>query len=153
MVPSATFLQRQIKAGIYRKLDKSLLPNLKGVAPEIAARQNAYDPGGEYSVDYMWFTTGIAYNVKKIRDRLGDQALDTWDVVFKPENMKKIADCGVYFIDSPEDILAIAAKYLGMSPDMRDATSVRRAADLVSRRAALYSKISFVRIYQRSRQR
>ena len=53
--------------------------------------------------------------------------------MFKPENMKKIADCGVYFIDSPEDILAIAAKYLGMSPDLRDATVVRRAADLVSR--------------------
>jgi putrescine transport system substrate-binding protein len=132
VVPSATFLQRQIKAGVYQKLDKSLLPNLKGVSPEITARLNAYDPGGAYSVDYMWFTTGIAFNVKKIKERLGEAPLDTWDIVFKPENMKKIADCGVYFIDSPEDILSIAAKYLGMSPDLRDAPSIGRAAGLVS---------------------
>jgi putrescine transport system substrate-binding protein len=132
VVPSATFLQRQIKAGVYQKLNKSLLPNLKGIAPDIAAKQAAYDPGNEYSVVYMWFTTGIAYNVKKIRDRLGDQPLDTWDIVFKPENMKKIADCGVYFLDSPEDILAIAAKYLGMPPDLKDAASIRKAADVVA---------------------
>lgn len=132
VVPSATFLQRQIKAGVYQKLNKSQLPNLKGIAPEIASRQAAYDPGDEYSVVYMWFTTGIAYNVKKIRDRLGDQPLDTWDVVFKPEIMKKIADCGVYFLDSPEDILAIAAKYLGMPPDLKDAASIKKAADVVA---------------------
>ena len=132
VVPSATFLQRQIKAGVYRKLDKTLLPNLKGVSPEISTRQNAYDPGGEYSVVYMWFTTGIAFNVKKIRERLGDVPLDSWDIVFKPENMKKIADCGVYFIDSPEDILSIAAKYLGIPPDLHDAAAIRRAADLVA---------------------
>jgi putrescine transport system substrate-binding protein len=131
VVPSATFLQRQIKAGVYQKLNKSLLPNLKGVAPEIATKQAAYDPGDEHSVDYMWFTTGIAYNSKKIRERLGDVPLDTWEIVFKPEYMKKIADCGVYFLDSPEDILAVAAKYLGMSPDLKDAASIRRAADVV----------------------
>ncbi len=132
VAPSATFLQRQIKAGVYRKLDKAQLPNLKGVAPEVAARLNVYDPGGEHAVDYMWFTTGVAYNVKKIRERLGEQALDTWDVVFKPENLRKIADCGVYFLDSPEDILAIAARYQGQSPDLWDAASVGRAASVVS---------------------
>ena len=132
VVPSATFLQRQIKAGVYQKLDKSLLPNLKGVSPDITARLNAYDPGGAYSVDYMWFTTGIAFNVKKIKERLGDVPLDTWDIVFKPENMKKVADCGVYFIDSPEDILSVAAKYLGMPPDLKDAASIGRAASLVA---------------------
>jgi putrescine transport system substrate-binding protein len=132
VVPSATFLQRQIKAGVYRKLDKSLLPNLKGIAPDVAARQSAYDPGGDYSVVYMWFTTGIAYNTKKIAERLGDQAVDSWDIVFKPEKLKKVADCGVYFLDSPEDVLAVAARDLGLSPDLRDAANIRRAADLVS---------------------
>lgn len=132
VVPSATFLQRQIKAGVYRKLDKALIPNLKGVAPEISTKLNAYDPGGDYSVDYMWFTTGIAYNTKKLKERLGEQPLDTWDVIFKPEILKKIADCGVYLLDSPEDLLAIAARYLGMSPDLRDASSVSRAASLIA---------------------
>lgn len=133
VVPSATFLQRQIKAGVFQKLDKALLPNLKGVTPDVAARLAVYDPGNEFSVPYMWFTTGIAYNTAKVKERLGDRAMDTWDVVFKPESMKKLADCGVYFLDSPEDILAIAAKYAGLSPELRDAASVRKAADVISR--------------------
>ena len=132
VVPSATFLQRQIKAGVYRALDKSLLPNLKGVSPDIQARQSAYDPGGVHSVVYMWFTTGLAYNTKKIAERLGDQPMDTWDIVFKPEKLKKLADCGVYFLDSPEDVLAAAAKYQGASPDLRDGAAVKRAAELVA---------------------
>lgn len=133
VVPSATFLQRQIKAGVYRKIDKSLLPNLKGVAPEIMSRLAVYDPGNEFAAPYMWFTTGIAYNVAKIKERLGDRAMDTWDVVFKPENLKKLADCGVYFLDSPEDVLAAAAKFAGLAPDLRDAASVRKAAEVVAR--------------------
>lgn len=133
VVPSATFLQRQIKAGVYRTIDKSRLPHLGGVAPEIAARLNSYDPGGEHSVPYMWFTTGIAYNVAKVKERLGDIPLDTWDIVFKPEILKKLADCGVYFLDSPEDILAVAAKYAGLPADLHDAGDIRRAADVVAR--------------------
>lgn len=133
VVPSATFLQRQIKAGVFQKLNKALLPNLKGVAPEISLRLSAYDPGNEFSAPYMWFTTGIAYNTSKIKDRLGDKAMDTWDVVFKPEIMKKLADCGVYFLDSPEDLLAIAAKYAGLSPELKDAANVRKAAEVVAR--------------------
>lgn len=132
VAPSATFLQRQIKAGVFQKLNKALLPNLKGVSPDISARLAVYDPGNQYSVPYMWFTTGIAYNTAKIKERLGDKAMDTWDIVFKPENMKKLADCGVYFLDSPEDILAIAAKYAGLSPELRDASGIRRAAEVVS---------------------
>ena len=133
VVPSATFLQRQIKAGVFQKLNKALLPNLKGVDPKIAARLAVYDPGNEFAVPYMWFTTGIAYNSAKVKERLGDKPLDSWDIVFKPENMKKLADCGVYFLDSPEDILAIAAKYSGLSPELRDATSIHKAAEVISR--------------------
>ena len=132
VVPSATFLQRQIKAGVFQKIDKSLVLNLKGVSADIAARLAVYDPGNAFSVPYMWLTTGIAYNTAKIKERMGNKAMDTWDIVFKPENLKKLADCGVYFIDSPEDILAIAAKYIGMSPELRDADSIRRAAQVVS---------------------
>ncbi|MFV0281344.1 MAG: polyamine ABC transporter substrate-binding protein [Rhodoblastus sp.] len=131
VVPSATFLQRQIKAGVFQKLDKALLPSLKGVSPDILSRLAAYDPGNEYSVPYMWFTTGIAYNTAKIKERLGETAMDSWAIVFRLETMKKLADCGVYFLDSPEDILAIAAKYAGLSPELSDSTSIQRAADVV----------------------
>lgn len=132
VAPTAAFLQRQIQAGVYRKLDKALLPNLKELDPQIVQRMNLFDPGGAHSVPYMWSTTGIAYNVKKVRERLGDQKIDTWDVVFKPQTLAKLADCGVYFLDSPEDILAIAARYLGLDPNLPAAADVKRAADLVA---------------------
>ena len=68
------FLERQIKAGVFQKLDKSKLPNLGNVWPEIAKRLATYDPGNQYAVNYMWGTTGIGYNVKKAREALGADA-------------------------------------------------------------------------------
>ncbi len=133
VAPSATFLQRQIQAGIYQKLDKKALPNAKGLWPEINARLAAYDPGNQYAVNYMWFTTGIAYNVQKARQRTGEKPPDSWDAVFKPENLKRFADCGVYMLDSPEDMFTAALKYLGISPDSKKPEDIRRAAEALTR--------------------
>ena len=93
VVPTAYFLARQIEAGLYRKLDKSRLPNLVYAWPEIADRLAVYDPGNQYAVNYMWGTTGIGYNVKAVRDVLGpDATIDSWDYVFDPEKIKKFKD-------------------------------------------------------------
>lgn len=132
VAPSATFLQRQIKAGVYQPLDKSKLPNLKNVWPEIAARLARYDPGNVYAVNYMWFTTGVAYNVAKIKERIGDKGIVGWDQVLKPENLRKLADCGVYVLDSPEDLFSIALNYLKLDPNSKEPGDIRRAADLLS---------------------
>ena len=133
VVPSATFLQRQIKAGVYQKLDKSKLPNLKGMWPEVMARLAAYDPGNQYAVNYMWFTTGIAFNVDKAKQRMGGKPIDSWDTVFKPENLRKFADCGVYMLDSPEDVFTSELKYLGANPDSKNPADIKRAADALMR--------------------
>ena len=140
VVPSATFLQRQIQAGIYQKLDKARLPHAGGLWPEVMARLAAYDPGNQYAVNYMWYTTGIAYNVGKAKDRLGGAAPDSWDVVFKPENLKKFSDCGVYVLDSPEDLLTSALNYMKLNPDSKNLAEIRRAADLVGRMRPLVKK-------------
>ena len=133
VVPSATFLQRQIKAGVYQKLDKSKLPNLKGMWPEVMARLAAYDPGNQYAVNYMWFTTGIAFNVDKAKQRMGGKPIDSWETVFKPENLRKFADCGVYMLDSPEDVFTSELKYLGANPDSKNPADIKRAADALMR--------------------
>src|SRR6202165_3430267 len=90
VVPTAYFLERQIKAGIFQGPDKPQLPNLANVWDEIARRLAAYDPGNLYAVNYMWGTTGIGYNVKKARDILGsnariETAMASRGLVFKPE--------------------------------------------------------------------
>src|SRR5438128_974769 len=96
VVPTAFFLERQIKAGVFQKLDKTKLPNLGNAWDEITRRLAAYDPGNQYAVNYMWGTTGIGFNVKKAREVLGaDAAIDSWDVMFKPEIIAKFKDCGV----------------------------------------------------------
>jgi putrescine transport system substrate-binding protein len=131
VTPSATFLQRQIQAGVYQPLDMTKLPNAKGLWPDVMKRLAAYDPGNKYAVNYMWFTTGIAFNTEKIKQRLGNRAVDSWDIIFKPENLRRVADCGVYVLDSPEDMFAIALRYLGLNPDSKRPEDLRKAAGLL----------------------
>src|SRR6187399_2808233 len=136
VVPTAYFLERQIKAGVFQKLDKSKLGNLGNVWPEIAKRLAVYDPGNQYAVNYMWGTTGIGYNVKKARDVLNvegsiQEAIASWDIVFKPENLAKFKDCGVHMLDSADDIMPAALKYLGLNPNSTDTADYDKATDLL----------------------
>jgi putrescine transport system substrate-binding protein len=136
VVPTAYFLERQIKAGVFQKLDKSKLSNLGNVWPEIALRLAAYDPGNQYAVNYMWGTTGIGYNVKTARDILKPDGpigalMASWDIAFKPENLAKFKDCGVHMLDSPDDIMPAALNYLGLDPNSKNADDLEKAADLL----------------------
>ncbi len=132
VVPTAYFLQRQIQAGVLQKLDKSRLPNLVNVWPEIAKRLAAYDPGNQYAVNYMWGTTGIGYNVKAMHQRLGaDAKIDSWDAVFKPENLTKFKDCGIHMLDSSSDIMPAALHYLGIDPNSTKPADLEKAASLL----------------------
>jgi putrescine transport system substrate-binding protein len=117
VVPTAHFLARQIEAGVFQKLDKSKLPNISNMWDVVSQRVAKYDPGNEYAVNYMWGTTGIGYNTKKVQDALGIDKIDSWDVFFNPDKLSKLADCGVYVLDSPTDILPTALKYLGLNPE------------------------------------
>ncbi len=132
VAPSAYFLERQIKAGVFQKLDKKKLPSLANLWPEISRRLAAYDPGNEYAVNYMWGTVGIGYNVKKVREILGSEGrIDSWDIVFKPESLARFKDCGVHMLDSSDDILPAALHYLGLDPNSTKETDLQKAADLV----------------------
>jgi putrescine transport system substrate-binding protein len=133
VVPSATFLARLIQAGVFQKLDKSKLSNLKYAWPEIARRLATYDPGNQYAVNYMWGTTGIGMNVEKVRARLGDTALDTWDIVFKPEILAKLKDCGINLLDAPEELLPSALHYLGLDPDSKKPAEIEKAGALLAK--------------------
>jgi putrescine transport system substrate-binding protein len=132
VVPTAYFLERQIKAGVFRSLDKAKLPNIDNVWPEIARRLASYDPGNQYAVNYMWGTTGIGFNVKRAHELLGSDAkIDSWDIVFKPENLSKFRDCGIEMLDSSDDIIPAALAYLHLNPNSTDPTELGQAADLL----------------------
>ena len=130
VVPSNHNLPRYIAAGALRPLDKAELPGLDRISKETIAHLAAFDPGGLYAVPYMQGTIGIGYNVKALARRLPGVAIDSWDVVFKPENLKRLKDCGVYFLDASEDMYAVALNDIGRDPnstslaDYRDATAM-----------------------------
>jgi putrescine transport system substrate-binding protein len=131
VVPTANFLQRQIAAGVFQKLDKSKLPNLSNTWDVINQRIATYDPGNEYSVDYMWGTTGLGYNVDKMKQILGSDEKPTWDVLFKPEMAAKFKDCGIHILDSASDVMPSALAYLGLNPDSKDPDELAKAGALL----------------------
>jgi putrescine transport system substrate-binding protein len=134
VVPTGYFLQRQIAAGVFQKLDKSKLPNLLNAWPDIAGKLAFYDPGNQYAVNYMWGTTGIGYNVKKMHEVLGPAAkIDSWDVVFRPENLAKFKGCGIHMLDSVDDIVPAALHYLGIDPNSTQPKDLDKAADLIGK--------------------
>src|SRR5947209_7269773 len=132
VVPTAYFLERQIKASVFQKLDKSKLPNLVNAWDEIVRRLAAYDPDNQYAVNYMWGTTGIGFNAKKAREILGaDAKIDSWDIIFKPEMIAKFTDCGVHMLDAADDVFAAALSYLKLDPNTKDEKDFEKAADLL----------------------
>src|SRR6201996_1421929 len=132
VVPTAYFLQRQITAHIFQKLDKSKLPNLANAWPMVTERLPAYHPRHSHAADHQWGPPGIGYNVKAVKSILGpDAKIDSWDIVFKPENLAKFKECGVHMLDSADDIFPAALNYLGLDPNSTKQADLEKAADLV----------------------
>jgi putrescine transport system substrate-binding protein len=116
--PSLPFAQRHIAAGLYGQLDSSKLPGRRNLYPDILAAAGATaDPGNAYLVPYMWGTTGLGFNVAKVRERLGDIPLDSWSILFDPANAAKLADCGISMIDESQEAFAAALFHAGRDPN------------------------------------
>jgi putrescine transport system substrate-binding protein len=116
VVPSASFMAQQIKAGVFQKLDKSLLPNLKYIDPALARRTEPLDPGLEHSVIYFWGTSGIGYNVDKIRAAMPDAPVDSLAMFFDPAVVSRFRSCGVIIVDEPAEVVSTVLLYLGRDP-------------------------------------
>lgn len=132
VVPSNTFLDTQIKAGVFQKLDKSKLSNWKNLDPELLKLMATNDPGNEHAVPYMYGTVIIGFNPAKVKEALGaDAPVDSWDLIFKEENISKLKQCGVAMLDSPGDIMPIALHYLGLNPNSTKKADYDKATDLM----------------------
>ncbi|MBO9429098.1 polyamine ABC transporter substrate-binding protein [Sulfitobacter sp. R18_1] len=131
VVPSGTFLQRQITAGAFQPLDTSKLPNLENMWDVVSSRTEQYDPDNAHSINYMWGTTGIGVNVGRVKEILGEDApIDSWDLVFDPANMEKLADCGVHFLDAPAEMIPAALNYIGEDPNSHDPDVIAKAEEV-----------------------
>lgn len=125
--PSGTFLGRQIKAGVFQKLDRAQLPNWKNLDPAIMHRVEGYDPGNLHGVVYMWGTTGIAYNDKLLKARMANAPVDSWALVFEPPVVRTFADCGIFMLDAPDEMVPAVLNILGENPDAKDPKLIAKA--------------------------
>ncbi|AOE62797.1 polyamine ABC transporter substrate-binding protein [Pseudomonas corrugata] len=127
VVPSNHFLGKQIKAGAFQKLDKAQLPNYANLDPVLLKRLERNDPGNQYAVPYLWGTNGIGYNVEKVKAVLGVDKIDSWAMLFEPENIKKLSSCGVSFLDSGDEMIPAMLNYLGLNPNSVNPEDYKKA--------------------------
>ena len=133
VVPTADFMQRQIAAGVYQPLNKDLLPNLANMDPQLMALAEAFDPGNEHGVIYLWGTTGLGYNASAVAERMGeDYEVDSWALVFDPELAAQFQDCGIAWLDAPTEMFPAAMRYLGLDPTSTDQADFDAAAELLN---------------------
>jgi len=132
VVPTATFMQRQIAAGVYQPLDRDLLPNWDNMDEGLMSAAASHDPDNQHGVIYMWGTTGIGYNIDMVADRLGeDFDVDTWAMVFDPEIAAQLADCGISWLDSPSDMFPAALSWMGRDPQSTAAEDFEAATEMM----------------------
>ncbi|WP_085581004.1 MULTISPECIES: polyamine ABC transporter substrate-binding protein [unclassified Pseudomonas] len=129
VVPSNHFLGKQIKAGAFQKLDKSQLGNYGNLDPALLKRLEQNDPGNLYAVPYLWGTNGIGYNVDKVKAVLGVDKIDSWGVLFEPENIKKLQSCGVAFLDSADEMMPTVLNYLGLDANSTSEADYKKATE------------------------
>ena len=125
------FLARDIKAGLYQKIDKSKLKNLGNLDPAILAIMAKFDKGNDYAIPWIIGTDGLALNVQKIKAIAPDAPLDSYDLLFNPEWASKFKDCGIEVIDSPQDIFSVALNYLGYNPTTENPDELNKAYELL----------------------
>ena len=132
VVPTSNFMAKQIEAGIYQKLDKSKIPNLKNLDPTLMKLVAGADPGNQYAVPWAYGTDGLGYNMTKVQSILGkDVDLANWDILFKPQYLSKLKGCGVSVLDQANDVFTVALFYLGLDPNSKNPADYTKAFELL----------------------
>ena len=132
VVPSNTFVGRQIKAGAYLKIDKNQIPNYNNIDPQLLKLMNDVDAGNEYAVPYFWGINTIAINKDKVEKALGGPLPDNqWDLLFKPEYSNKLKSCGISVLDSAAEVFPMALNYMGKDPQSDKSEDLKAAAEMI----------------------
>src|SRR3984957_11265569 len=141
VVPSnePTF-SRLIKVGALAEIDRARVPNWKNLDPTLMWQVESSDPGNKHGAIYLWGTTGIGVNLDRVKQLAPKAPLDSWELLLKPENARRIAPCGIIMMDSAIDVIPGVLRFLGRSPDSVD------PADLV----AVENTLMGIRPYIRS---
>ncbi len=133
VVPTAAFMAREIAAGVFLKLDKSLLPNLGNIDPDILKQTEQLDPGHEHGVNYLLSTSGVGFNAAKIAAAMPDAPVDSLRMLFDPAVIRHFRECGVQFIDAPDEVVNTVLLYLGRRPNSEKPEDLAAAEQVLMR--------------------
>ncbi len=133
VVPSASFLERQIKAGVFQELDRSKLPNYSNLDTDIMERVGLHDPDNRYAVPYMWGTTGFGYNEAMVAEVLPDAPVGSWRMLFDPEVVSKLSECGVTLLDAPSEVFGAVLAYMGKDPNSESPEDLKAAEAVLAK--------------------
>lgn len=133
VVPSNDFLAKQVKMGAFAPLDKSMLPNMKNLNVALMKQLEKADPENKYAVPYLWGTTGIGYNIDKVKEVLGEEPpFDSLELIFNPKYAEKISKCGFSLMDSADEMMAQGLTYLGLDPNSTNPEDYVKAGEVIS---------------------
>ena len=133
VVPSSGWARLQMDAGLLRKLDKTQLPNLKNLDPDIQKQVASFDPGNQYLVNWLWGYTTLGINTAKVKAALGAEPIpaNIWELFFNPKYVSKMKSCGVSVLDSASEVLPAALHYLGKDPFSKNPADYQEAGTLL----------------------
>lgn len=133
VVPTGSFLERHVLANIYAPIDRAKLDNYVNLDPVLLDKVARHDQGNAHGVPYAWGTIGLGYNAAQVKQRLGEQPLDSLDLIFNPTVSAKLADCGIALLDSPAEVMSIALNYLGLDPNSENKADLKKATELMAK--------------------
>jgi len=134
VVPSTNYASRQLKAGLFQKLDKAAIPNLKNLDPDIMKLLDGVDPGNLYFVPWGYGTNGLGFNVTKAKEMMGANVdLADWSIFFDPEKIKKFVGCGISVLDEAAQVFPAALHYIGKNPNSTNPQDYRDALALLKK--------------------
>ena len=125
IVPSDYMVTVLREQGMLGELNRDLLTNISNLDPQFAGLP--YDPENQYSIPYLWGTTGIAYRKDKIAG-----SIDSWKALWDPRLKDRIA-----MLDDVRETLGAALKRLGKSLNSEDEREIQEAAALLIRQKPL----------------
>lgn len=131
VVHAVRYSARLIPVGVYQPLDKSKLTLWDNLDPWVLNIMSTYDPDNLYGFPYMWGTTGFAYNIDMINERMPNAPVGSWDMIFKPEIAARFADCGISILDEPTDVIPHAMMYLGHDPNSMDPAHISEVENML----------------------
>ena len=131
VVHASSFTARLAPAGIFHQIDFDRLPNWHHLDPTLIRKADEKYSNGLQGVPFFWGTTGIAYNVNLIKQRMADAPVDSSALIFDPEVISKFTDCGISFLDDPTSVIPMAMLYLGYPANSVDLEHLREVEQLV----------------------